>query len=231
MFCFPYVAGQVLSIVFPTMVTDLQWLSTSYHLFQGQVKRTFYTMTGQVRVQVETRKQRKTDQTIRRLNLWPFSTGPLASDFHLCHMATLCVTGSQFKHNDQNFRVNQLHFLTAILFQWISKTFSILIHSLHTQKNFHTNKVSEKQYISIPGMKIWIYLLIIIHMKNKTIAIFKGKYCRQVGLPRKQNQRWRITCKRFTGEWSRHRHLCGNKAAKWGKGETELQYSHSKDLN
>ena len=76
-------AGQVLGTVFPAMVTDLQWLSTSYYLFQGQVKKTFFTVTGQVGVQVETRKQRKTDQTIRRLNLWPFSTGPLASDFHL----------------------------------------------------------------------------------------------------------------------------------------------------
>lgn len=38
---------------------------------------------------------------------------------------------------------------------------------LHTQKNFHSNKVSEKQCISISEMKICIYSLTISHIRNK----------------------------------------------------------------
>lgn len=49
-----------------------------------------FDRTGQVRVHVETRKERKTNQTIQRLTLWPFSSRPLDSDFPLHHMATLC---------------------------------------------------------------------------------------------------------------------------------------------
>lgn len=79
-------------------------------------------------------------------------------------------------------------------------------------------------------MKICIYSLTMIHMRNTTTVLpIEGKVMLHDGVSGKQTQR-RIACRRFIRTWSWHQHLCRKESPIQAAGEESCKCRHHPGL-